>query len=928
MDKRKILLIGWDAADWKIINPLMDTGQMPSLERLVNDGTICNLATLEPPFSPMLWTSIATGMYPDKHGVISFTEPLPDGSGIRPVSTFSRKVKAIWNILMQNGYKVNVVNWWPSHPAEPVNGVMVSNLYGKITGPPTKWPMLKNSVYPEALTALLTWLRVHPAELTAAHLLPFVPDAAKIDQEKDNQLNVLANNIAESATIQAAVTWIMENTEWDFMAVYFDAIDHVCHGFMNYHPPQLKGIPDDQFHLYKDVVQGIYRYHDMLLGRLLEIAGNETTVILVSDHGFHSDHLRPVQIGDEPAAPTAQHRTHGIVCLKGPGIKKDERIYSATLLDITPTILSLCNLPIGKDMDGVPLIQSFEHNLPVSHIPSWELVEGRCGMHPEEAREDTFLANEALEQLVKLGYVEAPDQDAKVAVGKAIDEAKYNLARSYIGSNRYNQAIELLSNLYDKKKEPRFATRLITSYIETGNLKKAKAIITAFREEGKAEIDKLDRKIWDLSNKMESNHESSETEKEKIKKELDKSRNRLMTFKYSMVRVDMYEAELASKWGKYSKALELYRNVEKKSIFPDLYLKMGNTFLKLKYWKDATHAFSKVIAIDSHNAAAHHGLGISHVEQKEYDKGISHLLESLSLNHQNPGAHYLLGKTLFKLEEYEQAVVSLEMCLLMSPDMGIARNLIIDIYDKYLQNSEKADMHKLFFQQGPETKPDKEGLVNKERTQYLPAGVQRLESERYTDNTIFVVSGLPRSGTSLMMQILEKAGIPVFKDDKRKADENNPLGYYEHRWVKRLASDNSWIEQASGSAVKVISHLIFYLPARFNYKIIFMLRNLKEVVISQNKMLSGKGKADEKSYPYSIELAYAKNLKKARKWISNHHNVDVLYVDHTQLMKKPLSVVNEILEFTGINGNSKEIASVVDNSLYRVKIDEKTGKLA
>lgn len=927
MDKRKILLIGWDAADWKIINPLMDAGLMPSLEGLVNGGTIGNLATLEPPFSPMLWTSIATGMYPDKHGVISFTEPLPDGNGIRPVSAFSRKVKAIWNILMQNGYKVNVVNWWPSHPAEPVNGVMVSNLYGKITGPPAKWPMLKNSVYPEALTELFTWLRVHPVELTAAHLLPFIPDAAKIDQEKNYQLNVLANNIAESATIQATVTWIMENAGWDFIAVYFDAIDHICHGFMNYHPPQLKSIPDNQFHLYKDVVQGIYRYHDMLLGRLLEIADEDTTIILVSDHGFHSDHLRPSLIGDEPAAPTAQHRTHGIICLKGPGIKKDERINSATLLDITPTILSLCNLPIGKDMDGIPLIQSFEHNFPVSHIPSWESVEGQCGMHPEEAREDPFIANEALEQLVKLGYVEAPDQDAKVAVENAIDEARYNLARSYMGSNRYNQAIELLSNLYNKKKEPRFATRLITSYVETGNLKKAKDIITSFREEGKAEIDRLDRKIWDISNKMESDHESSEKEKEKNKKELDKSRNRLMTFKYSMVRVDMSEAELAAKRGNYSKALELYHKVEKKIMFPDLYLKMGNTYLKLKYWKDAIHAFSKVIAVDSHNAAAHHGLGISYIEQKDYDKGISHLLESLSLNHQNPGAHYLLGKALFKLEEYEQAAVSLEMCLLMSPDMGIARNLAIDIYDKHLQNSEKANIHKLYFQQGPGIMPDKKNLVNKEHISDLPADMQRHGSERYTDNTIFVVSGLPRSGTSLMMQILEKAGIPVFKDDKRKADENNPRGYYEHQWVKRLASDNSWIEQAKGSAIKVISHLIFHLPAEFNYKIIFMLRNLKEVVVSQNRMLAKKGKADEKSYPYSIELAYARSLKRAKKWISNKHNVDVLYVDHAQLIKEPLSVVNEILEFTGVNGSSKEIASVVDNNLYRVKIDEKTGRL-
>ena len=124
---KKVLLIGWDAADWKVINPLLDAGMMPSLEKLINEGVMGNLATLNPPLSPMLWTSIATGMRAYKHGIHGFTEPNPDAGGIRPVSNSSRKVKSIWNVLNQNGYKSNVIGWWPSHPAEPINGVMVSN---------------------------------------------------------------------------------------------------------------------------------------------------------------------------------------------------------------------------------------------------------------------------------------------------------------------------------------------------------------------------------------------------------------------------------------------------------------------------------------------------------------------------------------------------------------------------------------------------------------------------------------------------------------------------------------------------------------------------------------------------------------------------------------------------------------------------------
>ncbi len=98
---KKVLLIGWDAADWKIINPLLDNGQKPALESLINHGVMGNLATLDPPMSPMLWTSIATGMHADKHGIINFTEPAPQSAGIRPVMASSRKVKALWNILTQ-----------------------------------------------------------------------------------------------------------------------------------------------------------------------------------------------------------------------------------------------------------------------------------------------------------------------------------------------------------------------------------------------------------------------------------------------------------------------------------------------------------------------------------------------------------------------------------------------------------------------------------------------------------------------------------------------------------------------------------------------------------------------------------------------------------------------------------------------------------
>src|SRR5580693_8990898 len=230
MKSRRVLLVGWDAADWKVIHPLMDAGKMPNLQRLVKNGASGQIATLHPPLSPMLWTSIATGKRPFKHGIHGFSEPTPDGRGVQPVTNLSRKSKALWNILNQNGLRSVVIGWWPSHPAEPIEGVMVSDHYHRAWGPLEKgWPLPAGAVHPPELAGTLAGLRVHPDLLTAEMVERFVPLAAQIDQDQDKRLALLMRTLAECMSIQSAANWLAEKQAWDFFAVYFDAIDHFCH---------------------------------------------------------------------------------------------------------------------------------------------------------------------------------------------------------------------------------------------------------------------------------------------------------------------------------------------------------------------------------------------------------------------------------------------------------------------------------------------------------------------------------------------------------------------------------------------------------------------------------------------------------------------------------------------------------------------------
>jgi predicted AlkP superfamily phosphohydrolase/phosphomutase len=160
-----ILLIGWDAADWDVLDPLLDAGLLPNLSRLVDGGCRGRLASMDPPLSPMLWTSIATGKRPWKHGVHGFVEAAPEGGGVRPIRVTRRTAKAVWNILQQQGQRVHTVGWWPSHPAEPLSGMSVSNLFQQAVGPRDRpWPMPPGAVHPAAFGDFFARLRIHPGD--------------------------------------------------------------------------------------------------------------------------------------------------------------------------------------------------------------------------------------------------------------------------------------------------------------------------------------------------------------------------------------------------------------------------------------------------------------------------------------------------------------------------------------------------------------------------------------------------------------------------------------------------------------------------------------------------------------------------------------------------------------------------------------------
>ncbi|MCI0490661.1 MAG: sulfotransferase [Blastocatellia bacterium] len=187
------------------------------------------------------------------------------------------------------------------------------------------------------------------------------------------------------------------------------------------------------------------------------------------------------------------------------------------------------------------------------------------------------------------------------------------------------------------------------------------------------------------------------------------------------------------------------------------------------------------------------------------------------------------------------------------------------------------------------------------------------------EDTIIIVSGLPRSGTSMMMSMLVAGGLEVLTDDIRTADEDNPKGYYEFEKVKELAHDKSWIEDARGKVVKIISALLKHLPAEHAYKVIFMHRNMEEILASQRQMLIRREQpADTVSDERMAEM-FRKHLKDIEAWLAGQQNFDVLYVNYNEVLRGPDEHIEKINRFLGNGLDVKSMAGVVDRALYRQK---------
>ena len=412
----KVVLIGIDGGDWRVIHPLIDAGRMPHLARLVSEGASGNLASYGLTMSPQVWNTMVTGKHFSQHGVDWFAvrmdapgqkADLEGKTPLVPITSASRKVPALWDILSQAGDSVGVIGYWATWPATKVNGYMVSDRfsysrYNKLGGADE---YLDHQTYPPELAEELRRYVLAPGDVTDANRARFMVGNVRAADWRVSHDIVGEFDItyAQAQTYRGAGLHLLDRGQPDFFAIYFQGVDVTSHYFWEFMRPEHAGrqVPAESVEKFGGVIEAFYEYQDEIIGEILERIDDDTVVMVVSDHGFRD--LPYPQRKIEHIS--GWHRINGIIALWGNGVRAGITLTGATVYDVAPTILSLKKLPVAKDMPGRVITEAFQEGTLTE--PTYVKSYTHMPEVPSVQDLQTPMDEAMLERLRSIGYIGA-----------------------------------------------------------------------------------------------------------------------------------------------------------------------------------------------------------------------------------------------------------------------------------------------------------------------------------------------------------------------------------------------------------------------------------------------------------------------------------------------------------------------------------------
>jgi len=404
-----LVILGIDGFDWNIIDPLVQSGRMPVMQRLLGQGVRADLLTLVPlEKSPVIWTTIATGKLPGP--MEKGRDFVMEGANGAPkaYTSWHRRTRAFWNILTDKGRTVSVVGWLETWPAEQVAGAIVSDYVQYDIGERQKQGRIKNRTFPESLQPAIDSLVVYPRDISLARMRPLIGgefDSTRSIPGMRESLDALRWIYAADLTFTAVGRMILEQHPTDVVAIYLRGADAVCHKFWEDREWMAKGDGDpERVRVLGPVVDLYYEETDRLIGQILEkIDLDRTSLLLVSDHGFQGPRI---SLDGTPRLGIWMHREIGTAFLAGPAAKgKGIRAAGARVQDVLPTVLHILNLPVAKDLDGTVAMDLLGpkggKDREVQVIATYET--GKPPVGPGEP--ESPVSEEIAERMKSLGYV-------------------------------------------------------------------------------------------------------------------------------------------------------------------------------------------------------------------------------------------------------------------------------------------------------------------------------------------------------------------------------------------------------------------------------------------------------------------------------------------------------------------------------------------
>ncbi|MBZ0273391.1 alkaline phosphatase family protein [bacterium] len=686
----KVALIGLDGADWDVIDELIAAGRLPTIKRLMDGGVRANLETIEPILSPIVWTSIVTGVTPERHGITWFMVRDPKTGNPMPITSAKRDVPALWNIASRLGRSVGFVGWWASWPAETVNGFVVTDQvawHGFGLGL-NKDAASTSRTYPESIAFEIESDIVNPLLQPKSMLDPFmkISDleyAASANRAFDfqNPLHHFMHMLATLRSYEAIGEKLYEKYQPDLFGIYFESIDTTGHLYMKYRAPRMEGISGELFDKYNDTLNAVYERNDKALARLLDKLDPNTIVIVCSDHGFKSREDRLAEAENTKVSTAHKwHEIEGVVLMSGPGVRQGVRLSETpSILDITPTVLYALDLPVAEDFDGKPILAAFEEKFvakrPVTKLPTYDTGEIRADA-PAIAPE---LSREMEEKLKSLGYIGGEETAAERATEfDSIETHMNRLDMFRKKGDRDGMMREARAMVGMDPGDPRAHAALGDAYATGGDTKKAlesistaETLVEKYMKDppvdahGRPKYPVADDHLKSVLASTRGVLHLNEKQYDAALAELTRSRelddDNVMAW---------YNMALAyDRMGKIDKAFEFYHESAKR--FPDhayTLNNLGNMHFKRGETEKAIEYYERTAKADPKHHECHHNRGVALEKLGRVEEAEASFRASLERNPDFVPALARLGVALIRRERNDEALEIFEKLAVLSPD--------------------------------------------------------------------------------------------------------------------------------------------------------------------------------------------------------------------------------------------------------------------